>query len=365
MIEHVAGFEWRGEGEEAEVEIYASEQALAGQALERSLPAARLPGVQSPVHAAASRQGFGRVAVSDTHAAPGLLSSPEWGLLLVAAAPAEALGVPFEEARRFVERRLSEAAPPEIGNAALRALAETGTLWAAGEGLIEEDDLLPSFAAYAGDPDALGRRALSAGTRDWTRPGRVGVFRVAEVLDSERAEEMDLERGAFVLVVGTGSEDLGRLTLAGHRERIAAVDFGPPLDPPAAPAETEEARDLLAAAHAAANYAAGRAALVAYALRRALGDVGALSLRAAWVIGGLEERDGYFTHRHGLAAAGDGGVLVAGDSIVVGKGRMPGSAPPFGVPEEVGGWPWEETGLCERVAVLEAPGNSSGKVVGG
>src|SRR5829696_8158133 len=153
MPEEFGDFEWRGEGEEAEIALYAPDAATADGALRRLLPAARLPGVESPVHAAASDRGFGRVAVSGTHAAPDLFSAPEWGLVLVA------------------------------------------------EGFVEEDDLGP-FVSRAGDPDAFGRRALSAGTRDWARPGNVGVFRVAEVFDSEGAGELGLEIGALAVVVG-------------------------------------------------------------------------------------------------------------------------------------------------------------------
>ena len=69
--------------------------------------------------------------------------------------------------------------------------------------------------------------------------------------------------------------DLGRLALAAHRERIlgrirGGTDFGAEDDLPAAPAETEETADLLAAVRAASNFADGRAARTLYALRRVL-----------------------------------------------------------------------------------------------
>src|SRR5215212_3598366 len=187
MVEHAEDFEWRGEGEDAEIALYASDEAAAEAFFERVLPAARLPGVLSPVCAAASglSREFGWVAASETHAAPDLISAPEWGLLLVADAPVESIGAPLAEAPR----------------------------------LIEEDDL-PLFAAHASDADFLGRRALAAGTRDWTKPGLVRALRVVESLNPEGAEALGLEPGALALVVSVGAEDLGRLALASHRERI-------------------------------------------------------------------------------------------------------------------------------------------------
>lgn len=367
MPEEFGDFEWRGEGEGAEIALYAPDAATAEGALRRALPAARLPGVESPVHAAATDHSFGRVAVSGTHAAPNLFSAPEWGLLLVADAPVEALGVPFSEAPRLLSRRLAEVALPEIGDAALRELLEWGAPWAAGEGFIEEEDLAP-FVSRAGDPDALGRRALSAGARDWARPGDVRVFRVAEVSDSEGAGELGLDAGALVVVAGVGAEDLGRLALAAHRERISARspsgDFGDTPTLPAVPAEAGEARDLVAASAAAANYAAGRAALGVWALRRALREAGMLRLRTAWPVGGLEERDGRLVHRDALAAVGEGEALVAGRVVAAGRGKMSGSAPPFGVAEVSGGWPWEEAGLCGRLATLGLPGSDRGEAEG-
>ena len=366
MVEHAADFEWRGEGEEAGITVYAPDGASAERALERTLPAARLPGAESPVEAAASREGFGSVAVSGTHASPDLFSAPRWGLLIVAELSVSSMGIAPQEVTRLLSRRLSEVALPGIGEAAVRELSESGAFWAAGEGLIEEEDLsffVSGSASRAGDADSLGRRALAAGARDWMRPGRVGAFAVADILDSQRAEEAGIEEGAFALVVDVGAEDLGRLALAGHRERIVRRtvhgEFGSPEGLLAAPVYTEEAADLLSAAGGAAGYVAGRAALVLYALRRALGDLTPLRLRAAWPVGGLEGSGGWHTHRDGLAAVGEGGLFVSGLCVASGTGRMSGSAPPFGVSEGSGGWPWEEAGLCAGVAVLESLGGRS------
>ena len=367
MAEHAADFEWRDEGEEAEVSVYAPDATTAEHALEHALLAARLPGAESPVEAASSQDGSGRVAVSTTHASPDLFSAPRYGLLLVAETPVANLGTPPDELPRLLARRLSEVALPGIGESGVRELSESGATWAAGEGFIEEDDLaffLPGSDARTGDSDSLGRRALAAGARDWTRPGMIGTFGVGEVLDSDAADEAGLEEGALALAVDVGAEDLGRLALAGHRERIVARtvhgDFGSPEGLFAAPAYTQEAADLRSAAGAAAGYAAGRAALVVYALRRSLRDLTPLHLRAAWPVGGLEgEEGGRHLHRSGLAAVGEGGLLVSGLRVAAGGGRMFGSAPPFGVPEREGRWPWEEAGLCAGVSVLEPLGGRS------
>ena len=362
MVEYAADYEWRGEGEAAEVVLYAPDERIAGSAFERLLPAARLPGVESPVYGAASPEGFGWVAVSASHAAPDLTSAPDRGLLLVADAALGSLGVPPEEVGREISHRLAEVRLPHLTAAGIRRICETGARACAEEGLIEEEDLL-LLDPLAGDADALERRAISAADRDWDRLEPVRACAVGETPDAGASESLGLNPGALALVVSVGAGSLGRLALAGHRERIAGRvrggDFGAEENLPAAPVETEEAADLLAALGAAANFADGRAALLVYALRRALeGLAGSLSLLAAWRVGGIEDRRGALLHRGGLAAAGEGEVLVSGGSVVAGTGKMSGSVPPFGAPEG-GGHPWEEAGLLERWAGLDPPEGTS------
>jgi len=372
--DQAAEFEWRAEGEGAEVVIFAPDAESAERNLPRALPAARLPGVESPVHAAAfgphlpatrslPSERFGLVALSRTHAAPGLVGQPERGLLLVASTPASALKVPPEDLPRLLRRRLSEAAPPSLDAAGTRALAEGGALWAAEAGLVEEEDLPhlmpPSGVSSEADPDALGRQAVLAGVRDWARPGRVEAFSVAEVFDSDGGGALGLEPDVFVISVLAGAEDLGRLGLAVHADRIssrvrAGADFGSTPDLPAAPLDSEEARDLVAASAAASNYAVGRAALLLYALRRVLaGLTGAIEPRAGWEVGGTSATKDSATHRSGLAAVGEGEAITSGGVVAAGTGTMRGSAPPFGVPlMEDGRWPPEEAGLLARWAGL-------------
>jgi tRNA-splicing ligase RtcB (3'-phosphate/5'-hydroxy nucleic acid ligase) len=358
MVEYAGDYEWRGEGEGAEVVLYASGDGVADAAFGRVLPITGLPGVESPVYAAASPEGLGWVAASASHAAPDLLSRPERGLLLVADAALENLEVLPEELGRLIPRRLSEARLPHVNEAGIRRICEAGARAAAEDSLIEEEDL-ELLDPLTGDPDALGRRAISAGIRDWDLPGSTRVRIVGEVLDAEAADSLGLDQGTLALVVSVGAGDLGRLSLSAHRERIVdrirgGADFGAESHLPAAPTETEEASDLLAATLAAVNFADGRAALLVYALRRMLGDVtGGLSLRAAWRVGGIEARGGTLAHRRNLAAAGE--ALVSGGSVAAGTGKMFGSAPPFGAPEDEGRHPWEEAGVLERWAVLDPP----------
>src|SRR5215217_1894138 len=357
MIEHAGDHEWRGEGEGAEIILYAPEDSVAEAAFGRVLPTTRLPGVESPVYAAASSEGLGWVAVSTSHAAPDLAGVPVRGLLLVGDAALEDLGVPREELPSLISRRLSEVRLPRLTGAGARRICETGALGAAEDGLIEEEDL-PLFGLFAADADALGRRAISAGTRDWDRRANVRAYGVGEAMNAGGAESLGLEPGTLALVVSAGAGDLGRIALTGHRERIAGrgSDFGAEEDLPAAPAGTEEAADLLAAVGAAANFADGRAALMVYALRRALGEVvGGLSLQAAWRVGGIERRNGPLVHRRDLAAAGEQEVLVSGGSVAAGTGKMSGSVPPFGALADDGRLPWEEAGVLERWAELSPP----------
>ena len=356
MVEHAAEYEWRGEGEGAEVVLYAPDESVADLAFERVSRATRLPGLESPLCAAASRGDLGWAAVSASHAAPDLSSVPVRGLLLVAEAATRDLGVGPGEIRPL----LSEVRLPRLTAAWTRRICETGARSAAEEGLIEEEDL-PFLDPLAGDADALDRRAISAGDRDWHDLESVRACGVGEVLDAGATEDLGLDEGAFALVVSVGAGELGRLALARHRERIAgrvrAGDFGAEEGLPAAPFETGEASDLLSALHAAANFADGRAALLLYALRRALEEfAGALSPRAAWRVGGIEAWGGSLAHRGNLAVAGEGDVLVAGSSLVAGTGKMFHSVPPFGAPESGGIHPWEEAGLLERWVDLGPPG---------
>jgi hypothetical protein len=239
----------------------------------------------------------------------------------------------------MIPRRLSEVRLPYLTGAGIRRICEAGARAAAEDGLIDEEDL-PLLDPHPGDADTLGRQANAAGTREWDLPGEVRAYGVGEVLDA-RVESLGLNQGTFVLVISTGAGDLGRLALAGHRERILSRvrggDFGAGEDLPAAP-----------------NFADGRAALLLYALRRALEEfAGELSVRAAWRIGGIEVRGGSPVHRRDLASAGE--VLVSGGSVVAGTGKMSGSVPPFGAPEDGGRHPWEEAGLLERWADLDPP----------
>jgi tRNA-splicing ligase RtcB len=355
MVEHAADFEWRGEGEEAEIVLYAPDALTAERAFERTLPAATLPGVLSPVQAAASNSDLGWISVSETHAAPDLTSAPARGLLLVAASAAE-LGAPPGQAGNFILRNLSEVSRLRLGEAEVRRAAEAGAYWAAEEGLIFEDDLALFGYRVSGEPDALPRRALSAGVRDLDRSERIGVYGIAEILDTERAEALNLSTGALALSAETGSEDLGRIALTAHRERILdriwSEDFGATTELPAAPLETEEAADLLAAIRAIANYADARAALRLHELRRALAGEDRLELRAAWRLGGLVQEDGLLLHRRNLTVVESEDALVVRSFVAAGTGAMRASAPPFGPNPEEDSWAWEEAGLLERVASL-------------
>jgi tRNA-splicing ligase RtcB len=357
LAEHAAEYEWHGDGKEAEVVLYAPDDS----AFERALPAATLPGVESPVYAAASHGDFGWAAASTTHAAPDLLSAPLRGLLLVAGTRSENLGVPPQELMQRVLRELPEAGArlPSLNESRAGRLCESGARAAAEDGLVEEEDL-PLLDARPGDADAIGRRALAAASREWAGMVEPDLRLVTEVLDTDGAESLGLEEGALAIVVRIDAGDLGRLALAAHKERILSRtqsgDFGATPELPAAPAASGEVEDLVAALYAAANFADARAARTMWMLRRVLGGAaGGLEIRAAWRTGGIEEQEGRLVHRRGFAWAENGRVLVCGSYAAAGTGNMWASAPPFGVPEEEGRWPWEEAGLLERLATLDPP----------
>jgi tRNA-splicing ligase RtcB (3'-phosphate/5'-hydroxy nucleic acid ligase) len=365
MVEHAEEYAWSGEGEGAEVLVNAPDGPTAERAFARVLPVANLPGLRSPIRAAASGREVGWAAVSDSHVAPDIISVPSRGLLLVADVSAEDLGLPAHDVMNLVLRDGAEAglSLPALNESGVRRVCEEGALAMAEDGLIEEEDL-EHLGAVEGDSDALGRRALSAGMRDWEGRFGLDVAVVGEILDTEGAESLDLRPGMLALVARVGAGDLGRLTRDTHGNRIhtrirAGADFGAGDDLPAAPTETEEAADLLAALRAASNFADGRAARTLYVLRRVLRTVaGDIGVRASWRVGGIEAGEG-FVHRRDLAAVGEGSVLVCGGVVVAGTGNMWSSAPPFGAPESEGLWPWEEAGLLERWARLDPAGGES------
>lgn len=364
VAERTGDHEWRVEGEEAEAFLYvADETVLDYSRLRAGVEAAtRLPGVEGAVYAAASELDSGWVVSSSSHVAPGLVSAPGVGLLLLASSPLTKLGIPPEELPRLLSRCLSEVSMPALGEGALYSACEAGARWAAGEGLIEEEDLERlGMGDIRGEPDALGRRALAAGLREWDpRPEAAArALGVREILDHEAVESLGLYEGALVLEAYVSAGELGRLALEGHRQRIASRDFGDSERLVAAPSGTEEAADLVAAASVAANYAMARASLLLYALRRAMLEVaGRLGLVACWTTGGLEERNGTTVHRHSLARLERGEPLACGDTLARGTGAMLDSAPLF-QPTDAGDkswWPWEEAGLLERVSLLEDTG---------
>ena len=227
--------------------------------------------------------------------------------------------------------------------------------------MIEEEDLT-FLKPRNGESDALGRRALEAGGRGWDWLGEMGVYAAREVLDAEGAEMLGIGSGALVVSVEAGAGVLGRLALAGHRHRIMnqvrSGDFGADLELPAAPMESGEAEDLLAAVNGTSNFADGRTALTLYTLRRALSDaLGGLSICASWTVGGFEELDGLLVQRHNLAGRSVGETCVCGRGVVAGTDALLGSIPPFEALEEEGIRPWEETGLLERWVDLKPLGS--------
>jgi tRNA-splicing ligase RtcB len=282
-------------------------------------------------------------------------------LLLVAGTRSENLGVSPQELMQRVLRELPEAGArlPSLNESRAGRFCESGARAAAEDGLVEEEDL-PLLDVRPGDADAIGRRALAAAPHEWAGRVEPDLRLVTEVLDTEGAESLGLEEGALAIVVKVDAGDLGRLALVAHKERILSRtqsgDFGATPELPAAPAASGEVEDLVAALYAAANFADARAARTVWMLRRVLGDAaGGLEICAAWRTGGIEEQEGRLVHRRGFAWAENGFVLVCGSYAAAGTGNMWASAPPFGVPEEEGRWPWEEAGLLERLATLDLP----------
>ncbi|CAN5662042.1 hypothetical protein BH20ACT10_BH20ACT10_11000 [soil metagenome] len=361
-MDHSEEFIWLSDGEEAEVSVVAPDELTAEAAFGRASVAARIPGAVSPVHVAAVPERGGWAAASDTHTAPDLISVPSRSILLVADTPASGLGFPPEEAMNEILRiGLPELSTVRMNAAGVGRMCEFGAEAAAEDAMIEEEDLEFLTPFSAADSDSLGRRAISAGEREWNEGVSIRLYEVGEVFDSDGMESLGVEAGMLVVEVGVGAGELGRIGASLHRERISARiesgDFDPPEDLPSAPLETEEASDFLLASRAAANFADGRASLAVFALRRAMREMaGRLDVRAAWRVGGVGEGGGFVVHRRGFAEAGEGAAVVSGGVLSGGMGTMYANAPPFGLSMEDGRWLWEEAGLLGRWAALDLLG---------
>ncbi len=360
-MDHSEEFIWLADGEEAEVSVAAPDGATARAAFERASVAARLPGAVSPVCVAAIPERGGWAAASATHVAPDLISIPSRSILLVADTPVANLGFPPEEAMNEILRiGLPELSTVRINAAGVGRVCEFGAEAAAEDAMIEEEDLA-FLIPFSADSDSLGRRAVSAGEREWNEGVSIRLYEVGDVFDSEGMESRGIYAGMLAVEVAAGAGELGRIGISLHRERISdrieAGEFDPPEDLPSAPLETEEASDFLSASRAAANFADARVSLAVYALRRAMREMaGRLDVRAAWRVGGIGEADGFIVHRRGFAEAGEGEALVSGGVLSVGMGTMYASVPLFGVSVEDGLWLWEEAGLLERWAGLDLLG---------
>jgi hypothetical protein len=355
MTEQANEFEWRREGEEAEIIVNAPDSSIVETAMQKAAPFATLPGITNPVHAAASPESFGCVVASETHASATLFSAPERSVLLVVDASGPSRPSPGE-LKGIAMRALSDSRTTAPSEGYVRRLCEEGAQAAAEEGLMGEEDLI-FFPPAAGDADALGRGALGAGVRGWRElPGRVDALVVSEVLDSDGLDELGLEPGSLAMVVRSGAGELGRLAISSHRDRIQsrAGEFGMERGPVAAPLDSEEALDLISAANAAANFADGRMATTLHAIQHSVTEaVGEPRIRASWRVGGIQEDGGVATHRAGLASVAEGRAVVSGGVLGCGTGNMYRSAPPFGVMESDGRHAWEEAGLLVRWARLE------------
>lgn len=382
-MDHSGEFEWRGDGEEAEVVVYAPDAEAARRGFERAMRAASLPGARSPVYVVSSSPGeYGHAVVSESHVAPDLASAPGRAVLLCAEGSAadfaRNLGVSPEEVRRELPRRLGEArySLPRLNAAGVRRMCEYGALAAAGSDVISEDDLSLLTPFPEADPDSIGGRAIAGGGRDWdVAEAKTTALAIAEILDRDALDDLGLEPEQLVIHLEVGRGELGRLAFASHRERVRERVLGGAFDRVgdgstlyAAPRDTEEAQDFLTASAAASNFADSLASLAIFILRRALRDVaGGLSVRASWRVGGAS-RDGAATktiHREGLASVAEGEAVFCGytggeDGGVLsrGTGGMYGSGPAFAMRETRS--PWQECGLLEEIAVLGPPGLPGG-----
>ncbi len=173
----------------------------------------------------------------------------------------------------------------QLSDKDLDAVLEQGSEWALAKGYAKRDDLdrTESYGRIAGaQAGAVDARAKERGRPQMGSLGAGNHFLeidvVDEIYDPEAAETFGLVRGRVVVQIHCGSRGLGHevcgqyIRVLQDAPRRYGIDI-PDRELVAAPVESREGRDYLAAMAAAANYAFANRQVLAHFVRRSFEQV--------------------------------------------------------------------------------------------
>ncbi len=275
------------------------EAALGDEAVRQLVNVAMLPGIVAPALAMPDiHQGYGFPigGVAAFRLEEGIVSPGGVGYdincgvrLLAASVDAEAIAPHLDALATALYRNC----PSGLGKKGLRPLSyreldavlEEGAEWALRHGLAERDDLLRTESGGRLEGARAGAVPDRAKTRGRPQLGSLGagnhfleVDVVEQVFDARIAQAFGLREGGVAVQIHCGSRGLGHEVCAQFIRRLQGVPQRYGFDLPdreliAAPLDSPEGRDYLAAMAAAANYAFANRQVLAHCVRRTFEEV--------------------------------------------------------------------------------------------
>ena len=275
------------------------EAALGDEAVRQLVNVAMLPGIVAPALAMPDiHQGYGFPigGVAAFRLEEGIVSPGGVGYdincgvrLLAASVDAEAIAPHLDALATALYRNC----PSGLGKKGLRPLSyreldavlEEGAEWALRHGLAERDDLLRTESGGRLEGARAGAVPDRAKTRGRPQLGSLGagnhfleVDVVEQVFDAQIAQAFGLREGGVAVQIHCGSRGLGHEVCAQFIRRLQGVPQRYGFDLPdreliAAPLDSPEGRDYLAAMAAAANYAFANRQVLAHCVRRTFEEV--------------------------------------------------------------------------------------------
>ncbi len=275
------------------------EAALADEAIRQLINVAMLPGIVGQALAMPDiHQGYGFPigGVAAFRLEGGIVSPGGVGYdincgvrLLAGAMDAEALRPHLDELATALYANcpsgLGKKGLHPLSYRALNAVLEEGAEWALRHGLAERDDLLRTESGGrlpGARADAVPDRAKERGRPQLGSLGAGNHFLEVDVVerlfDAEVAGRFGLREGGVAVQIHCGSRGLGHEVCAQFIRRLQGLPqrYGfsiPDRELIAAPIESPEGRDYLAAMAAAANYAFANRQVLAHCVRRTFEQV--------------------------------------------------------------------------------------------